>query len=86
MKTFKSEEYKDVEVIVRTFGFYFEFLFTFKGKIYSSFHRVNPDFYHRVLYFLRMTNCPYSDEQMEASRKTLVGIAGQVIDELYFNK
>lgn len=86
MKNFKTETYKDIDVYIRTFGFYFEFLFVFKGKIHTSFHRVQPDLWHHVLYFLRLRQTPYSDEQMNKSKLAIFQIAEQVIDHLYFQK
>ena len=84
MKNFKTEEYKDVKVYTRTFGYYFELLFVFKGEIHTSFHRVRPDFWHGMLYFLRLKPTPYSDEQINKSRAAVLEIAKQVIDHLYF--
>lgn len=86
IKSFKSEMYKDHEIHIRTFGYYFDFLFVHKGKIHTAFLKFNPDFKNRMLYLIGKQELPYSDEQAEKLKAIVFNMATQVVDELCSKK
>lgn len=80
--TFPSVSYLNHEICIRTFSYYFEFLFVHKGKIHGHFVKVEPSFLNRVLYLIGKNELPYSKEQVEGSKQIILQMASQVIDEL----
>jgi len=84
--SFKAEQYKGYDINIRTFGYYFEFLTVFKGKIHTAHIQMQPDFKNRVLYLMGRQELPYSEKQLAACKMAISQMAQQVIDELSSKK